>query len=96
MTPHTSSSQRLTQLLIAILAVGVWGLLLRPNLPLAAAVAKPPSAATTASFDTITVQRINVVDADGITRLVIANSARQGGANCTTGVAADRPRSSPY
>jgi hypothetical protein len=35
MSPHTSSSQRPTQLLLAILAVGVWGLLLRPYLPIA-------------------------------------------------------------
>jgi hypothetical protein len=74
-----SSSQRLTQLLLAILAVGVWGLLLRPYLPIATAAAKSP-AAVSASFDTITVQRINVTDADGTTRLVIANSARLPGA----------------
>jgi hypothetical protein len=78
MSQHTSSSQRLTQLLLAILAVGVWGLLLRPYLPIATAAAKSPSA--TASFDTITVQRINVADADGTTRLIIANSARLPGA----------------
>jgi hypothetical protein len=80
MSPHTSSSQRPTQLLLAILALGVWGLLLRPYLPIATAAAKPPSATPTASFDTITVQRINVADADGTTRLVIANSARLPGA----------------
>jgi hypothetical protein len=80
MSLHTSSTQRLTQLLLAILAVGVWGLLLRPYLPIAAAAAKSPSATPTASFDTITVQRINVADADGTTRLVIANSARLPGA----------------
>ena len=80
MSTHTSSSQRLMQLLLAILAVGVWGLLLRPYLPIATAAAKSPSAAPTASFDTITVQRINVTDADGTTRLVIANSARLPGA----------------
>ena len=79
MPPHTSSSQRLTQLLLAILAVGVWGLLLKPYLPIATAAAKSPSAVP-ASFDTITVQRINVADADGTTRLVIANSARLPGA----------------
>jgi fructose-bisphosphate aldolase class 1 len=78
MSPHTSSTQRLTQLLLAILAVGVWGLLLRPYLPTAAAAAK--SATPTAAFDTISVQRINVADADGTTRLVIANSARLPGA----------------
>jgi len=80
MSPHTNSTQRLTQLLLAILAVGVWGLLLRPYLPIAAAAAKSPSAPPTASFDTITVQRINIADADGTTRLVIANSARLPGA----------------
>jgi hypothetical protein len=79
MPPHTSSSQRLTQLLLAILAVGVWGLLLKPYLAIATAAAKSPSAVP-ASFDTITVQRINVADADGTTRLVIANSARLPGA----------------
>ena len=79
MPPHTSSSQRLTQLLLAILAVGVWGLLLKPYLPIATAAAKSPSAVP-ASFDTITVQRINVADADGTTRLVIANSTRLPGA----------------
>src|ERR1700678_1398067 len=80
MSPHTSSMQRLTQLLLAILAVGVWGLSLRPYLPIAAAAAKSPSATPTASYDTITVQRINVADADGTTRLIIANSARLPGA----------------
>jgi hypothetical protein len=80
MSPHTSSSQRLTQLLLAILAVGVWGLLLRPYVPIAAAAAKSPPATPSASYDTITVQRINVADADGTTRLIIANSARLPGA----------------
>jgi hypothetical protein len=80
MSPHTSSSQRLTQLLLAILAVGVWGLLLRPYVPIAAAAAKSSSATPTATYDTITVQRINVADADGTTRLIIANSARLPGA----------------
>jgi hypothetical protein len=84
MSPHTSSSQRLTQWLLAILAVGVWGLLLRPYPPVASAAARSPSAtpsgAPSASYDTITVQRINVADADGTTRLIIANSARLPGA----------------
>ena len=80
MSPYTSSSQRLTQLLLAILAVGVWGLLLRPYLPIAAAAAKSPSVTPSATYDTITVQRINVADADGTTRLIIANSARLPGA----------------
>lgn len=80
MSLHTSSSQRLTQLLLAILAVGVWGLLLRPYVPIAAAAAKASSAPPSATYDTITVQRINVADADGTTRLIIANSARLPGA----------------
>ena len=80
MSPHTSSSQRLTQLLLAVLAVGVWGLLLRPLLPIAAAAAKSSPMTPSVAFDTITVQRINVADADGTTRLVIANSARLPGA----------------
>jgi hypothetical protein len=76
MSPSVNSSQRLTQLLLAILAVGVWGLLLRTCLPIAAATPAGPSA----TYDTITVQRINVADADGTTRLIIANSARLPGA----------------
>jgi len=79
MSPSPSSTQRVTQLLLAILAVGVWGLLLRPYLPIAAAAAKSPSA-TSASYDTITVQRIDVVDPDGTRRLIIANSSRFPGA----------------
>jgi hypothetical protein len=69
-------AERSTQYLLAILALGVWGLLLRPNLP--AAIAAPNASPTrgSATFDTLTVQRINVVDAQGKTRLVIANSAR--------------------
>jgi hypothetical protein len=80
MSPHMSSPQRLTQMLLAILAVGVWGLLLRPYLPIADAAAKSSSATPSPTFDTITVQRINVADADGTTRLIIANSARLPGA----------------
>jgi hypothetical protein len=80
MSPHTSSPQRLTQLLLAVLAIGVWGLLLRPYLPIADAATRSPSATPSATFDTITVQRINVADADGTTRLIIANNARLPGA----------------
>jgi len=80
MSPHTSSSQHLTQLLLAILALGVWGLLLRPLVPVVAAAAKSSAATPSATYDTITVQRINVADPDGTTRLVIANSARLPGA----------------
>jgi NAD(P)-dependent dehydrogenase (short-subunit alcohol dehydrogenase family) len=80
MSPHASFSQRLTQLLLAILAVAVGGLLLRPYLPIAAAAAKSSSVTPSATYDTITVQRINVADADGTTRLIIANSTRLPGA----------------
>jgi hypothetical protein len=76
MSPSASSAQRLTQVLLAILAVGVWGLLLRPYLSTAAAAAKPSAATRSATFDTLTVQRINVADADGTTRLIIANRDR--------------------
>ncbi|MDE2148390.1 MAG: hypothetical protein KGJ55_00885 [Gammaproteobacteria bacterium] len=54
----------------------VWGLLLRPYLPLAISEAKASPAPKSATFDTLTVQRINIVDPDGRTRLVIANSKR--------------------
>jgi hypothetical protein len=66
--------------LLAILAVGVWGVLLRPYLPSAAAAAQSSAAAQSATYDTLTVQRINVVDRDGKMRLIIANSARMPGA----------------
>lgn len=72
----SSRSPRLTQWLLAFLALGVWGLILKPYLPLPPADANAASPATPAAFDTLTVQRINVVDANGKPRLVIANSAR--------------------
>jgi hypothetical protein len=80
MITSVSHAQRPTQLLLAILAVGVWGLLLKPYLPLASAEAKAPPGQRSATFDTLTVQRINVVDPDGKMRLIIANSARLPGA----------------
>jgi hypothetical protein len=67
-------------LLLAVLALGVWGLLLRPYISFATAKASPALAPTSATFDTITVQRINVTDTDGKTRLIIANSTRFPGA----------------
>jgi hypothetical protein len=76
----TSSAQRLTQLLLGLLVLGVWGLLLKPYVPLAAAEPRPTAAPATVTFDTLTVQRINVTDTDGKTRLIIANSARFPGA----------------
>jgi len=72
--------QRLTQILLAALVLGVWGLLLRPHLPFASAEAKAPPVQQSASFDTLKVQRIDVVDSDGKTRLVLANSERFPGA----------------
>lgn len=69
-------SARLTQWLLAFLALGVWGLLVRPYLPLPVAEARTPSPQPSDTLDTVTVQRINVVDANGKTRLIIANSAR--------------------
>jgi len=67
---------RLTQWLLALLAVGLWGLILKPYLPLPLADAKAAPPPGSIAFDTLTVQRINVVDANGKPRLVIANSAR--------------------
>ena len=80
MSPASSSTLSTTQVLLAILAVGVWGVLLRPYLPSAAAAAQSSAAAQSATYDTLTVQRINVVDRDGKMRLIIANSARMPGA----------------
>jgi hypothetical protein len=76
MTGSTRSTPRLTQWLLAFLALGVWGLLVAPYLPLPVAGAKTLSPRAPLTFDTLTVQRINIVDANGKTRLVIANSAR--------------------
>jgi hypothetical protein len=69
-------SQRVTHLLLIVLALGVWGLLLRPLMPSAAAEAKVRTGAASATFDTLTVQRINVNDVNGKTRFVIANGSR--------------------
>lgn len=77
-SPHPAP--RLTQWLLAFLAVGVWGLLLKPHLPWPVTAAAAASPQSPASFDTLTVQRINIVDPDGKLRLVIANSARFPGA----------------
>ena len=80
MTPSRPYTQRLTQLLLALLALGVWVLVLRPYVPSALAETKAPPAPQSATFDTLTVQRINVVDPDGTMRLIIANNARLPGA----------------
>jgi hypothetical protein len=76
MIPYPRSAPRLTQWLLAFLTLGVWGLLVKPYLPLPVAEAKTLSPQAPTTFDTLTVQRINVVDASGKTRFVIANSAR--------------------
>jgi hypothetical protein len=77
MSTSSTSPDRLTHLLLAALALGVWGLLLKPNMRFlfseAQAAAKKNVSAT---FDTLTVQRINITDATGKTRLIIANSDR--------------------
>jgi hypothetical protein len=80
MSPPPSSAQRPTRILLVIVAIGVWGLLLRPYLPIRTAGADPAATARSASYDTLTVQRINVVDPDGKLRLVIANGAQMPGA----------------
>jgi len=76
MNASLRSTPRLTQWLLAFVTLGVWGLLVKPYLPLPVAEAKTPSPRAPTTFDTLTVQRINVVDSNGKTRLVIANSAR--------------------
>ncbi len=80
MSPPSRDVPRPTQVLLAILALGVWGLLLRPYLPIAAAATQSSGAPNPPTFDTLTVQRINVVDPDGKLRLVIANGAQLPGA----------------
>jgi hypothetical protein len=78
--PSSTFTQRSTQMLLVILAAGIWALVLRSHLPIGAAAAQPLAAAKSATYDTLTVQRINVVDPDGKMRLVIANGARMPGA----------------
>jgi hypothetical protein len=77
MLTSSTSPDRLTHLLLAALALGVWGLLLKPNMPFLFSEAQAsPKKATSATFDTLTAQRINIIDATGKTRLIIANSDR--------------------
>ncbi len=80
MSSASSFLHRPTQVLLAVLAIGVWGLLLRPYLPIAAAATQESAAARSATYDTLNVQRINVLDPDGKLRLVIANGAQMPGA----------------
>lgn len=78
----TMKVHRITQVLLALLVIGVWGLLLgrwfAPRVH--AATATAPNAGTAGdgkqALDELTVRRINIVDQDGKTRLVIANSDR--------------------
>jgi hypothetical protein len=76
MTASSTYLQHRTHLLLALLVVGVWGLLLRPYLPFAVPTARAATEKGSVTFDTLSAQRINITDADGKTRLVIANSAR--------------------
>ena len=76
MNTQNPSSQRLTQALLALLVIGVWGLLLRLLLPSAHADAIKPAAAKKTTMEELTVQRINVVDTDGTVRLVLSNTAK--------------------
>jgi hypothetical protein len=66
--------QNLTQILIAILASGVWAVVIQNFFPgvLGQAHAASP-AERSKKFDVLNVHRINVVDANGKTRLVISN-----------------------
>ncbi len=76
MAASATHAQGLTHVLLGVLALGVWGLLLRPHLPFAFADAQALPVQGSATFDTLTVQRINVTDAAGKTRLILANSER--------------------
>ena len=77
MSTSSTSPDRLTNLLVAALALGVWGLLLKPNMPFLFSEAQAsPRKELSETFDTLTVQRINITDSTGKTRLIIANSER--------------------
>src|SRR6266487_1268866 len=64
---------RLTQVLLLLLVIGVWGVLLFLWFSRARSGA---DASADKRFDVITAERINIVDADGKPRLVITNPAR--------------------
>jgi hypothetical protein len=77
MFTSSTTSDRLTHLLLAALALGVWGLVLKPNMPFLFSEAEAATKKdVSVTFDTLTVQRINITDSSGKTRLVIANSDR--------------------
>ena len=64
---------RVTQVLLSLLVIGVWGVLLLLWFSRARSAA---DASADKRFDVITAERINIVDADGKPRLVISNTAR--------------------
>lgn len=78
MARSAKRAQSLTQILLAVLAAGVWGLLLKPFIPIPSA--NGSSAMRSAMFDTLSVRRIDVVDENGKTRFLIANTAQLPGA----------------
>ena len=68
---------RLTQVLLLLLVIGVWGVLL---LLWFSRVRSAADGSADKRFGVITAERINIVDADGKPRLVISNPARFPGA----------------
>ncbi len=71
----TKELRRTTNVLLALLVLGVWGLLISQFIPKSFAVFNDATKLQSASFKTLTVERINVVDPDGTLRLAIANRA---------------------
>lgn len=72
-----TSVTRSTQCLLVALTLGVWGLLLKSHMPFLFSEAQAsPKKDTSATLDTLTVQRINITDSTGKTRLIIADSER--------------------
>ena len=65
---------RTTQILLALLVIGVWALLIRSfAVPSAADTAKLSAPATS---DEISVKRLNIIGEDGKPRLILANAER--------------------
>jgi hypothetical protein len=73
--PDVNRFDRTTKLLLALLVIGVWASLLRPLLGPATAAAEAPRKGGQ-HFDEITVGRLNVAEADGKVRIVLANTER--------------------
>ncbi len=65
------SNDRTTKCLLGALAAGVWGLLLSSSLR-----QSDQGGVRAASFDELTVQRLDVVDREGRRRIVISNAER--------------------